>query len=254
MANMETTANPLRRSKPSKDQSILHGRFYFTDEKGRLASGVGTHVYLTAESLWITPELSIAVERIESSRVVEKRGLPPRRFLEIRYVNPITCGREVVYLCKLDGIGIGLQRAKPVQELAREIETLRSHRTPSFAVDAEVVGGGVPEAHPALDRCETCGAKPAYYVSYLFLVSALLLSYRSESKRRVHCRKHNAIHGLAYYLLTALTGWIGIGIFAYPFVVFAAGRNLTPSFGKTSYVLGVLPPIALVVAIASWLL
>ncbi len=244
---MQVLANPLRKPKPSRDQCILHGRFYFTDEKGKLASDLGTHIYLTAEYLWVTPELSIPVVMINSVQVVERRGLPPRRFIQIGYINPITAGQETVFLCKLDLLGIGLHRTRPLQNLLRRIEDLRPH-------GGSMTSAAVLLETPPLDCCEACGAKPAYYVGYLFLVSAILICYRSEAKRRVHCRKHNAIHGLGYYLLTALTGWIGIGIFAYPFVVFAAGRNLAPSFRKTSYALGVLPSIGVAALIAHWLL
>src|SRR5678816_3708202 len=98
---MQATANLLRRPKPSKDQCILHGRFYFTDDNGRLASGLGTHVYLTAECVWITSELAIPVSSIDSVDVVDRRGLPPRHFVRIGYVDPITRDRAAVSLCKL---------------------------------------------------------------------------------------------------------------------------------------------------------
>ncbi len=136
----------------------------------------------------------------------------------------------------------------------RRIDELRPQRRPSTSAGTAVEGEPALRETPALRGCEVCGAKPAYYVGYLYLVSAILLCYRSEARRRIHCRKHNAIHGLAYYSLTALTGWIGLGVFAYPFVVFAAGRNLTPALGKASYVLGLLPSVGLAALIVGWLL
>ena len=252
---MHATANPLRKPRPARDRCILHGRFYFTDEKGRLASGVGTHVCLTADELWIAPELSLPVDRIDSLQLVARPGSPPRRFLQIGYVNPITNARETVFLCKPDPVGIGLYRVKPLQDLMRRIEELPRHRDGSTPVGLSAAGDAGRRETPPSDRCEACGAKPAYYVGYLFQVSVILLSYRSAAKRRIHCRQHNAIHGLGYYILTVLTGWIGIGIFAYPFVVFAAGRNLAPSFGKAAAViLGVLPSVGLAVLGLHWLL
>jgi len=252
--SMQATANPLRKPRPARDQCILHARFYLTDEKGRLAGGVGTNVCLTAEDLWIMPELSIPVGLIDSVRIVAMGAVPPRRFLQILYLNPITSTREAVYLCKPDPVGIGLYRVKPLRDLVRRIEEHPRRREPSAPVVTVAAGDfSLPEA-PALDRCEVCGTQPAYYVSYLFLVSAILLAYRSAPKRRIHCRKHNAIHGLGYYVLTVLTGWIGIGVFAYPFVVFAAGRNLTPSIGKAAVVLGILPSLVAAILLVRWLL
>lgn len=250
---MQATTNPLRRPKPSKDQCVLHGRYYFTDEKGKLASALGTQIYLTSEYLWVTPELAIPMCTIDSVQVVDRRGLPPRHFIQVVYVNPITGNRESVSLCKLDSFGIGLHRIRPLRELSVRIEELRSGLGASSSAVAALAGDGLHCESPPLDRCEACGAKPAYYVGYLYLVSAILLCYRSEAKRRIHCRKHNVVHGVAYYLLTVLTGWIGIGIFAFPFVVYVAGRNLAPSLGKASYVLGVLPSLGLVALLVNWL-
>lgn len=250
---MHATANPLHKPKPARDRWLLHGRFYFTDENGRLLHSFGTQVCLTAEDLWVAPELSIPVGRIESLEIVARRGVPPRRFLRIAYVNPITMAREEVFLCKPDPIGIGLYRVKPLQELVRRIEALPRQLDGSTTARVEA-GVAASQATALLDRCEVCGAKPAYYVGYLFLVSAVLLYYRSAVRRRLHCRKHNAIHGLGHYCLTVATGWIGIGIVLYPFVVFAAGRNLAPALGKAGVVLGALPTLVLAALAARWLL
>jgi hypothetical protein len=231
-------ANPLRQPKPAEAERLFEGRFYLTDENGRLAGGIGTSLCLTSGLLWVTPELAIPLGAIDSTEIIEKGVLPPRRFLQISYLNPISNGRELVCLCKPDPIGIGLYRRKPLEELNRRIGEVRP-ATQS------------PAMQP-LDACEVCGAKPAWYVSYFFAVSALLLAFRSGTRRRMHCRKHNAMHGMLYYLITALTGWIGLGIFVYPLVVFAAGRNLAPSLGRASWVLGILPTLALAALIASW--
>jgi hypothetical protein len=247
---MQTDANPLHRPKPAREETLLHGRFYFTDEQGRLEHTFGTHVFLTSEHLRVTPELSIPLARIASLELVEKRGLVRRRFLRIVFVNPITGGPECVTFCKPDPIGIGLYRAAPLRELHDRIQELRAR------------AAQVPPALPAkqgaqqpstLDRCEVCGARPAYYVPYLYQISAVLVSYRSAAKRRIHCRKHNVLPGLGCYALTALTGWIGIGVFAYPFVVFTTARNLSPSLGRASYALGFLPTIAVAALVASWI-
>ncbi|MGH7151670.1 MAG: hypothetical protein ACREIU_13285 [Planctomycetota bacterium] len=249
---MRAPANPLRKPRPSKDRWVHHGRFYFTDENGTLESGIGTQVCLTGEDLWVTAELSIPLGTIDSVRIVRRRGLPPRRFLQIVYVNPITMAREAVYLCRPDPFGIGLYRSQPIEELMGRVEELRPRGGPRTSV--AVQGRAGTEPPPALDRCEACGTQPAAYVGYRFSVSAVLVWYRSATKRRIHCRKHNALHGLAYYFLTVLTGWIGIGIIAYPFDVFAAGRNLAPSLGKVSYALAVLPPFVVAGLLARWLL
>jgi hypothetical protein len=229
----------LRRPKPDKAERLFEGRFYFTDENGRLAGGLGTTICLTAELLWVTPELAIPLGAVDSWEILEKGVLPPRRFLQLSYLNPITNGREVLSLCKPDPIGIGLYRRKPLEELSRRIGEIRPPSPSTTSIQP-------------LDACEICGAKPAWYVSYFFAVSAILLAFRSGARRRMHCRKHNVLHGTLYYLVTALTGWIGLGIFVYPLVVFAAGRNLAPSVGRASYVLGVLPTLAVAALIASW--
>ena len=94
--------------------------------------------------------------------------------------------------------------------------------------------------------------QPTTLLKLAALVSAVLLSYRSAARRRIHCRWHNAIHGLAYYALTVLTGWIGIGVFSYPLVVYAAARNLSPWIGRASIVLGILPPCVAALLIVRW--
>src|SRR5262245_14620908 len=182
---MPATINPLRTSKPASDQCILRGRFYFTDDKGSLAHAPGTQVCLTADDLRITSELSIPVDQIETVELVRRRGLPPRCFLRIRFVNPITNAREDVFLCKPDPVGIGLYRVAPIEELRQRIEEQRRRTSPAL--------GGATAGDPALrppqappDQCEACGARPAFYVSYVFLVSAVLLSYRSAARRRIH--------------------------------------------------------------------
>ncbi len=252
MPTMQGTANPLRKSKPPKEEWVHHGRFYFTDENGRMESALGAQICLTREELWITSDLSIPLGRIDSMGIVERRGVPPRRFLRIGYVNPITKAREAVFLCKLDSFGIGLYRMGPIEELLQRIEELRAKEGSRPSVVA--VGKAEPEAAPAPDRCEACGEKPAVYVGYVYLVSAILVCYRSAAKRRIHCRKHNALHGLGYYLLTVLTGWIGIGIIPYPFVVYAAARNLAPSLGSAWYALGVLPTLGAAAVLACLIL
>ncbi|HZN38471.1 MAG TPA: hypothetical protein VFD82_06685 [Planctomycetota bacterium] len=247
---MHATANPLHRPRPARAQCVLHGRFYFTDDQGKLESGVGTHVRLTPEYLWITSDLSLPIETIDAMQIVDGSGLPPRHFVRIRYVNPVTGDPETVCLSKLDAFGIGLHRVAPLRELVRAVEALQARSGSSTGVAEKVA----PQDKQPLDRCEECGAEPAFYIGYVFLVSAVLLSWRSAARRRVHCRKHNAVHGTGYYLLTTLTGWIGIGVIAYPFVVFAAARNLAPSLGRATYVLGVLPTLGLAALVASWLL
>ena len=250
---MHATANPLRKPQPARDECTLRGRFYFTDEQGRLASSMGTNVCLTAEDLWIAPELSVPLGQIEALQLVTKGALPPRRFLRIDYRNPVTQAREAVCLCKPDPIGIGFYRVGPLEDLVSRIEALRGQGHLAASLGAGPAGDAALHAGPSLDRCEVCGAQPAFYVGYLFLVSAVLLSYRSAVKRRIHCRKHNAVHGLGYYLLTVLTGWIGIGIFAYPFAVYAAARNLAPALGRSAGVLGLLPPLGLAALVVRWL-
>jgi hypothetical protein len=243
---MPATANPLHRPKAPKAECILTGRFYFTNANGGLASGVGTQVRLTPESLSITSDLAIPIGSIDAIEIVHRRGLPPRHFVRIVFVNPVTGGKELVCLSKLDAFGIGLRRIAPLQELVRAVEAQRAGAASAQTAAAQ-------QDLPPPGHCEVCGAKPAYYVGYVFLAGALLLTWRSAEKRRVHCRKHNALHGAGYYLLTALTGWIGIGVLAYPFLVFAAARNLAPALGRATYVLGVLPTLGLAALLASWL-
>src|SRR5262245_22602505 len=113
---MQATVNPLRRPKPARERCVLRGRFYFADEQGKLASGVGTGVCLTAEGIWVTAEIWIPLELIQMVAIVSKRGFPPRRYLLIRYLNPITRASEAVGLCKPDPVGIGLYRVRPLEQ------------------------------------------------------------------------------------------------------------------------------------------
>ena len=171
---MQATANPQRRPKPARVQCLLHGRFYFTDQDGRLESSLGAHVCLTAEHLWVTPELSIPIGQIDSIQLVSRRGLPPRRFLQIRFENPITGAPEILSLCKPDPVGIGLYRVRPLQELMRRIEELPARRE---SPEVGVAGGLAREEPPELDRCEVCGEKPACFVGYVYLIKTRALEW-----------------------------------------------------------------------------
>jgi hypothetical protein len=224
-------ANPLRRSKPAREQRRWSGRVYFTDENGKLLDGKGQRLYLAADHLWISSELSVPLSAVTSLEIRRSRGLIKRRFLDVRYLNPISGAPEFVAVCSLDFLGFS--RLGPIEELKARIE----------AQMATLEATASPTDPMALDQCEVCGAKPAYYVGYMFLVSAIFFSYQSAVTRRIHCRKHNALHGFGRYLLTALVGWIGVGVFAYPFVVFGAARSLEPTVGKAWYALAALPMV-----------
>lgn len=257
--------NPLRQPKPAKEQCIYNGKFYFADANARLAEGaLGSKIYVTTEFLWVTDELAIPVGSIQDAQIIEKGWLPKRRALAITYENPVSSEDEALFLCKPDAFAIGLYRVAPLQELLGWIEQARQNAPAgdpvvhSASETPKVSGNDFTftirgDAQPA-DECEVCGGKPAYYVTYSYLVSVLLLSYRSKARRRVHCAKHNLIYGVPHYLVTALVGWCGIGIFAYPFMAFGTARSMTPSLGKATYVLGLLPTLALGGLIAWWLL
>ncbi len=247
--------NPLRQSEPSTGHSLYDGKFYFADAKARLANGsLGTRVHVTPEFLWVTDELAIPLSSIVDVQLLEKGWVPKRRALAVSFQNPITGEGEVVFLCKPDAVGIGLYRVQPLHELMRWIEQARASAPAVVPVvqpsDASAV---VTDDFARADKCEVCGARPATYITYAYLISIILISYRSQPKRRIHCQKHNLLYGLPHYLLTVLTGWCGIGVFGYPFMVFGTARSLTPAIGNVTYVLGLLPTLALTGVIAWWI-
>jgi hypothetical protein len=245
--------NPLHRPEPRADESPYDGKFYFADGRARLVHGsFPTRVHVTPDMVWITGELAIPAGAIDDVQVIEAGVLPRRRAVAISFRNPITGQGELVCLCRPDVIG--LYRTQPLHELMGWIEQARAPApvtTPvptaaamAFPASADVATAG---------GCEACGAMPASYVSYSFLVSLILISYRSAPRRRVHCNRHNLMYGLPCYLLTVLTGWCGIGVFGYPFMVFGTARSLAPSLGRLTYVLGVLPTLTLAALVVWWL-
>jgi hypothetical protein len=225
---------------------VLQGRWRPTDARGGSLGSFATYLCLTAECLWVSPELSIPLRAIERVELTTPRGLLPRRVLRIEYRNPITGGGEAIFLCKLDELGLGFYRRRPLEELAARIEELRSAATSS---DPES-----PAPPPVPYCCEVCGAKPAFYVGYFFLIGAFLVWYQSPMSRRLHCARHNAAHGAWRYLVTALTGWWGFSVFGYPRATYVAGRNLEPAFGRAAHALALGPSIVLTIVLARWFL
>jgi hypothetical protein len=239
--------NPLRQPKPSRDECLYKGRFYFGSDSARLGSDLGFSLALGRDYLWLSDELSIPLWAIQSTEIFEKGWFPKRRALKIVYENPITGLPEAIVLLKLDFLGFYVM--KPLQQLMQQLESARATATRPTAQPISVEMPSLP-ARP--DVCEVCGGKPAYYVGYFYLISALMIAFRGPMKRRVHCRKHNLIYGLGHYLVTATTGWFGIGIFAYPFVVFSSARSLEPSFGRATYLLAILPILVVAGLIVRW--
>jgi hypothetical protein len=264
-------SNPLRRPKPTSGV-LESGRFYATTPTGKLARDIGFRIYLTDKFLWLSPDLSIPLDCVTSAEVKTEGVLPPRHFLDIKYINPITRGPEQFGLCKFDGIGVGLYRRKPIERIAQimsahsvfgdgpiryrsVVGSISSDTGPSSVVDASENIDDADVGLVATLPCEVCGERPSYYAAYFYLVSLLVISFRSGVVRRIHCKRHHAIHTTGNYLLTALTGWIGVGIFGYPLAVFQLAKNFVPSLGKpASLVLGVLPTLLIAGVIIKWVL
>lgn len=244
-------ANPLHRPRPPRRERLFSLGYYFANEQGRIAGALGGRLHLAADHLWLTEDLAIPLAAIETVAVLEKkRLLLPRSWLRLDYLNPISRRRETVSICTFDKLGLGFYRREPLEKLARLVEERRAAAPPLPAPDAP----GAAPRHPGEARCEVCGARPAHYVGYVFLVGALVFWYRSAVRRRVHCARHVAWHGTAYYLVTALTGWLGLSALAYPFVTFAAGRALAPAIGRAWWGLALTPSIVLAAAVLRWAL
>ena len=208
----------------------------------------GINLRLTGTHLWVSDELAVPLETIQSAQILKKGWLPKRTALQIVYINPITDALESLAIAKLDFLGLGIYQVEPLEKLREVITTLAASQKSSGEMSApvEVVPGNVSRG------CENCGAEPAFYVGYLFLASAFLFFYRSGSSRRLHCRRCIVKHGTLGYLVTALSGWCGIGIFAYPFSLFQTARNFQPLIGNGFYAL-VIVPLLCVASFIAWL-
>lgn len=243
--------NPLRRPKPSRDESLYRSRFYFGSEGARIEGAFGFSIVLGRDYLWLGDELSVPLWAIRHAEIFEAGWYPKRRALKITYENPITSLPEAIILMKPDFFG--LNAVKPLKELLQKLDAARASASRPVSISSANSAVPLVGLEP-VDACEICGEKPAYYVGYTYLISALVVSYRGAVKRRIHCRKHNLVHGLGHYLVTAATGWFGIGIFAYPYVVFGASRSLEPSIGRrATYVLAAAPILVVAVLILRWL-
>ncbi len=234
--------NLLRQPKPTRDAVLYTGRFYPGSEDASLDGSFGFSIVLGREYLWLSGELSVPLWAIRSAEIFEVGWFPKRRGLRIVYENPLSGQPESIVLLKLNALGF--HRIEPLQELRQELEAARAAASRSAATD--VSGPVVSAAHlEPVDACEVCGEKPAEYVSYTYLISLLVFSFRGADKRRMHCRKHNLMYGLGHYLVTVVTGWFGIGILSYPGVVFRTARSLELSVGRpATYALAVAPLVA----------
>lgn len=144
--------NPLRQPKPSADQRLFEGKYYFANVNAKLAEGsLGTRVYLTREFLWITNELAIPLGLIQVMQIHEQGWLPKRRDLEIKYINPVSREIEAVFLCKPDPFAIGLYRLAPLELLLARIEEARESVPPGVHLSS--FPGLWREATPRLTRC-----------------------------------------------------------------------------------------------------
>ncbi|MBS2032149.1 MAG: hypothetical protein JST54_29895 [Deltaproteobacteria bacterium] len=243
------TNNPLRRPKPSRKESLYRATLYFADANGKIAGQLGHAIALGREYLWLTDEIAIPLSAIRTAGIVEHGGFPKRRSYQLTFENPISRRSEQINL--VNPTLIGFYPSTRLLPLLENVERARA----SLASSPGASPGQATERAPvsAPTGCEVCNATPAWYVGYTYLVSFLVVSYRGAAKRRVHCKKHNLIYGLGHYLLTALTGWFGIGIFGYPFVVWAAARSLTPSLGRATYALAGAPIVVVGGLIVHWL-
>jgi hypothetical protein len=243
-------ANPLRQTRPPKNEALYQGKFFPALPNGKYqseAAFVRYKVILTQRVLWISDELCIPIQKIKSVEIIDKFL---NKALGVTYENPITGGGlEQVFICKLDPIGIGLYRKAPLVELAAKIEAAKEAAPAEDPEEnkREITDGFLSpekdysEADEELRPCEVCGAKPAYYIGHVFLLGAFVIWLRSGEQRRVHCKKHALLQGGWRYLVTAGTGWLGISIIGYPFLVIRTALNLKPAVGGWSYLLAVLP-------------
>jgi hypothetical protein len=248
-------SNPLHIPRPKDGDIIFAGRFRLVYEPSLELVNFGVvNLRLTRRHLWLSDELAVPLTSIFNLQIIERGIIYKRSALRIVYNNPIINAPETVAICKLDPLGLGFYRRKTVENLSEVIRALMANPEAATSIESESFQQASTATEVKPDGCEVCGAKPAFYVGHYFLISGIVVSYRSPVRRRMHCKRCLLKHGLPNYLVTALTGWCGIGIFKFPFALYHTSLNLKPVIGNGFYILFALPLLFVVSLIACFLL
>ena len=229
------TSNPLHLERPRGSDVLYEGRFRYVEQPSLGLVDFGSvNLCLTRSYLWLSDELAIPIGAITQMEVAERGFLPKRIALRVVYRNPVTHEHESVAFAKIGFLGLSFKR-EPLQQMKALLEELQKQCTD------EPHAGVAAEPENVERGCEACGARPAYYPTYFFTITALAVAYRSKERRRVHCRRCVLRHGLPCYLVTMLLGWPGIGILAYPIVLYRAAQTLEPAIGRYYLALAGVP-------------
>ena len=153
--------NPLRQAKPSRDESLYRGRFYFGSESARIDGDLGFSIALGSDYLWLGDELSVPLWAIRRAEIFEAGWFPKRRALKIIYENPITGRLEAIILLKVDFLGF--YAIKPLQELRQKLESARATASRPASTSPAKLADPLVGQEP-LDACEICGLKPARWL------------------------------------------------------------------------------------------
>lgn len=92
--------------KPPKESCSFAHRFTVADEDANYVGHSARYdAHLDGEHLWLSPKLSIPIEKIRAKEVIERGKVPHRRALRIVFDHPQTGVRDAVHLCEVDAIG-----------------------------------------------------------------------------------------------------------------------------------------------------
>lgn len=234
--------NEMRGPRPKPADILLLTRLCGADSSAQVTSQLGVQVIVTKDLVWLSKELQIPLRFVSEIRIIDQKAMIPRYAISISFENPQLRKLEVVYLCSINFLGI--YSREPLAKLLSILEPLvaEAKAAPLPLTPASQLATSQPTA-PTADGCEICGATPTTYLPYWYAISVVVISYRSAEDRRRLCAKHNLAIGLQNYLPTALFGWIGIGVFLYPLILFRSAQQLRPSLGRAIYVLGIVPSL-----------
>jgi hypothetical protein len=243
--------NPLHQPQPVTRECLYVGSFGVADQNCNYVGSFNRYrVHLTHSYLWLSDELAIPLKCLATCTLKEAGWLIKRRALELIYRNPITRGMEAVYLCDIDFLGF--YHDKTLKNLLARIKDAAANlveaelQKPPEEVEQEKAR----QAESTL-CCEICGNPEAWYVTYQFMAGGIVMWFKSGATRALHCKHHILVRGIQTYLLTVCLGWLGVCIFAYPFVTFAQAMNLKPAVGtKAAYFLAIAPTVAVGLLIA----
>ena len=240
--------NPYRIPKPRKGV-LWKSRFLPATEEGKCYEfgrvGDAYHVVLTAEYLWLSPELAIPLQTIEG---VELRNNDAA--VGIRYHNTLSKQDECVFICMRSFLSY---RRAAVRQFYETLEHAMN-ACPSMPSVAPSEAQSAQDEYGLQAGCETCGSLDAALLEYgrFYCVGVwpILGAYEWEPRRRYLCQKHAVRTCLACNVVTGLVGYLGFpGIFVAPVRVWKNVSQLRKAYpdavltASTSLVIGIVAPL-----------